>query len=492
MAKTKIRAKSKMKSPPWPAVQKQAEVPEKKAGPLPAASRPDLMMATEQNAGAAGRARMTTGMQQTVGNTRLNRLLGTTVQAKLAISAANDRYEREADQVASQVGRTSTNESNSPTEQSQPGTAVQRLQRQFKSTRDEEEPVAAQQGNSIQRRVNEESIATTMIQRQPAAPPAAAPAPAVTLTPLDQVVSASLLDTLDRFQNIPIDVPGVERLPAGVYGPPAPVTVRVQVHAQYFINRPAARAHYRNARRTERFSAIIRALARRGEMSLLEGARRRRTAGRAVELGKATPEDIKKFVEEALRQGIIRRYALRRRVIPRSQQLIDLTPVDLQALIQGWMQRTGVGVDCSGFVQQAAIRAGEAERSAIGMVNAITGFFGLPTTPLPPVISPVERSAASFSRGPRVRVPTDLRPGDAWVVRGGGHIRVVTAVREVTLQSGTTTIEFDTAESSGGSTRPEPGPVGRTWRTRSMTRFHRITAIGHTARPRGGTFHRIR
>jgi hypothetical protein len=151
----------------------------------------------------------------------------------------------------------------------------------------------------------------------------------------------------------------------------------------------------------------------------------------------------------------------------------------------------GVGVDCSGFVLQAAIRAREAERAAISLRNVLGGLFGLPPQPLPPERSHRMRKAVSFRRGPRVRRPTDLRPGDAWVVRGGGHVRIVTAVRERTLPGGRAVIEFDTAESSGDWRQPLPGPVARTWRTRSRRRFHSIRSVGHTARPRGGTFHRI-
>jgi cell wall-associated NlpC family hydrolase len=346
-----------------------------------------------------------------------------------------------------------------------------------------------QQRAVAQRQPPQPSHSTAILQRQPAAP--AAPAPALTLTPTDQLYSASLLDTLNQFQNIPIDVPGFQPLPPGLQGPPTPITVQVNVHAQYFINTATARAHFRAARRTQRFRSIIRALARRGQMSVLRGSRGPRSAGRAVEYGKASPSDIKNFVEEAIRQDIIRRYAIRRRAITARQQLTDLAPAVLQALIQRWMRHTGVGVDCSGFVQQAMIRAREAERRMTSIANSIRGVFGLPPVPLPPAISPVERSAASFTRGARVRRPTDLRPGDAWVVRGGGHVRIVTNVRQVTPAGGSTTIEFDTAESSGGSTQPSPGPVARTWRTHSLTRFHRITAVRHTARSRGGTFHRI-
>ncbi|HEX5838896.1 MAG TPA: hypothetical protein VFY26_13765 [Anaerolineales bacterium] len=444
------------KAPASPQVEEQPKLPEQKDGPqvlsrspaaeshaqpdgMPPATRASEMLASpEGKLGAPARARMGSMLQRQVGNTRVGRTLGAAVQTRRTVGSPD---EEDAERATGEVGSTSS---------------------------------------------------TTMIQRQSAGAAGAtasapAPAPGLTLTPHDDMVSASLLETLDRFENIPIDV--VQRLPRGFIGPPA--MVRVSVHAQYFINRPAAQAHYRAARRTARFRDISSALERRGELSVLEGSRGPRFSGRAVELGKASPEDIKAFVEEAIAQDIIRDYAIRRRAITARQDLIDLAPAVLQALIQRWMRETGIGVDCSGFVQQAAIRAREQERERISAINSITGMFGVPPIPLPPEISPVERSARSFRSGPRVRQPRDMRPGDAWVMAGGGHIRIVTAVREAVISGGTNTIEFDTAESSGGSTQPDPGPFARTWRTRSLTRFEPIRAVGHTARPRGGTFHRI-
>jgi hypothetical protein len=46
---------------------------------------------------------MMSAMQRTMGNTRLSRLWGTTVQAKLTVGAPNDPYEQEADRVATHV-----------------------------------------------------------------------------------------------------------------------------------------------------------------------------------------------------------------------------------------------------------------------------------------------------------------------------------------------------------------------------------------------------
>lgn len=122
MAKTKTQAEARDKAAPGPIIQKQPETPEKQSGPFlaarttasalpppngtpPPARAADLMTAPEQSAGAADRARMMRAMQGTVGNARLSRMLGTTVQAKLTVGAPDDAYEREADQTADWVMR---------------------------------------------------------------------------------------------------------------------------------------------------------------------------------------------------------------------------------------------------------------------------------------------------------------------------------------------------------------------------------------------------
>jgi hypothetical protein len=323
---------------------------------------------------------------------------------------------------------------------------------------------------------------TPVIQRQIAQPQVPV-AGHLTQAVVDRIVSSIILSELDKFQNILIDVIGSVPLPQGQQGPPAPISIRVHVQAAYFINTATARAHYRQARRAAHFAAIIRALRRRREVSLIEGGRGPRSVGRAVELGKATPEDIKKFVEEALSQGIILRYAIRIRQLRQGQQLTDLGQRRLQTLIQRWVRHVGIGIDCSGFVQVAAIRAREAVRTTA----LAAGFLGFPTVPLLPEVSHRERDI--LRRGPRVRRPTDLRPGDAWFV--GGHMRIVSTVRRITLPNGRIVIEFTTAESSGGSRQPLPGPVARTWRTRSLRAFNPITRVGHRRGAIGGTFHRI-
>jgi hypothetical protein len=105
MPKTKTLAESKDSKTPVPTVQKQPETPEKKGGPLPGAPTSGLMMVRGQSAGAPGRARTMAGLQRTVGNTRISRLLNTTIQTKLTIGSPNDIYEQEAHRTAEAVMR---------------------------------------------------------------------------------------------------------------------------------------------------------------------------------------------------------------------------------------------------------------------------------------------------------------------------------------------------------------------------------------------------
>jgi hypothetical protein len=306
------------------------------------------------------------------------------------------------------------------------------------------------------------------------------PPPQLELTPQDERRTDMIRQELERFRRIPIDVHGTESLPAGRAGPSNPVAVRVYVRAAYYISDGPMPGRFADARRQAHFDDIVAELRQSGEFSLLTGGHgRRRSPGQAVELGKSTPDDIRAFVEAALRRGIIHRFAVQRGDLDRSQQLTDLPPIDLQAVIQEWIFHTGVGVDCSGFVQQTAIRVREMERAQ-------------GETAVPPPIRAQDRGAAQFAREPEVDHPYQLRPGDVWVMAGGGHIRMVSAVRQITTDAGEPAIEFETAESTGGARNARIGPVGRTWRTRSLRAFFPMPRASDGARPRGGSFHRIR
>ena len=292
----------------------------------------------------------------------------------------------------------------------------------------------------------------------------------------DRIVSAAVLAQLHDFNQIAIDV-------APAPGTPTAAPITVVVHAVYFINTPSAWAHYAAARRqdylsqgVDEFSELVRVLDRRD--SVLEPGHedRRYSAGLAVQVGKATPEDVRRFVEEALERGVIERYARHQRRLSNAQQLTGLPPALLAAVIQDWIADTGVGVDCSGFVLQAAIRARDAVRRESGRRGV----------PAPPEVDHKERYAVAFCEGPAVRSASELRPGDAWVL-GTEHVRIVSSVLRVGDQ-----LQFSSAESSGTSTSPTPGLVSRTWLTRDLERLHPIAlAAGPATAASGGSFHRI-
>jgi hypothetical protein len=298
---------SKSKSSAPPKVDEQPTLPEKMNRPEisshspgavvnpqpdgmpPIARASDLLASPDGDLGAPTRARIGSMMQRQVGNARVGRTLGASVQTKLTVGSPGDVQEQEADQVAGEVGKTSS---------------------------------------------------ATTIQRQPAdgsAKATSAPTPSsdLALTPHDEIITASLLQTLERFKNIPIFV-GFKPLPPDLIGPPEPVIVNV--HAQYYNNKSsAAREGIRN--QNEAFPKIKKRLKDLGVMSVLKGGEKHLLAGRAVEVGKASPEDIKAFVETAISEGIIENYARSHeahRKLRKGQKLVDLPRDDLQKLIQGW------------------------------------------------------------------------------------------------------------------------------------------------------------
>lgn len=296
---------------------------------------------------------------------------------------------------------------------------------------------------------------------------------------IDAIVSQEILNVLNNYQNIPIEITGTQTQPEGEVGPPAPINMTVFVTAAYFINTATARTHYGDRRSRSRFSAIVRSL--RGEVGVIErSSGGRLTAGQAVRFGKASPGDIKKFVEEALSQDVIRRYARRRRRISRGQQLTDLAQDEIQEVIQDWINHVGVGVDCTGFAQVAAIRAREAVRDQLRSA-------GVPEESLPPELEHGQRP----NYGQEVTDPSSLRPGHIWRTNNGQHVRIVMQVFGSPESDGSEAIEFETAESSGGSTSTAPGPVRRRWLTSSRSEFHPITRVDHDRGTVDGSFYQI-
>lgn len=134
MFTTKIQAEPQGKAGPTPKTDKLPEPPEKKAGVIqaalvqraaagalpppngkPTAARAgDMLAEPPTGPGAPGRARMSRSIQRSVGNTRINRMLGTGLQAQLKVNAPGDVYEQEADRVAEKVTQNREESSHAP------------------------------------------------------------------------------------------------------------------------------------------------------------------------------------------------------------------------------------------------------------------------------------------------------------------------------------------------------------------------------------------
>jgi hypothetical protein len=188
-------------------------------------------------------------------------------------------------------------------------------------------------------------------------------------------------------------------------------------------------------------------------------------------MGKATPDDVRAFVEEALEQGAIKAYAhatapFSGLFLTGKTELYDLPDDTLHDVIQTWITDKGVGVDCSGFVLQAAIAIRE-------KIQAAYTEKGLPIpAEYQAAISHEERSAASFANGTARSHPTDITLGDAWVI-GNHHVRIVASTPfEVDGQ-----IQFDADESYGDTDQTTVGPILHTWRTKSTTVFNTMTRL---------------
>jgi hypothetical protein len=288
------------------------------------------------------------------------------------------------------------------------------------------------------------------------AQPTATPA---TLTEQDaaKIVSQAIADQLDSFRSIEIKVTGAA--PAGGGTPP---TTTLIIHSAYYIDTDTAKANYHAANNFPKFQSIVDAL--NGESALQEASGKMYTSGTAVSGGKSTPDDIKAFVEEAIAQGAIQSYARKwypAKFPPGKTDLTDLADGDLQTVIQDWVIQKGIGVDCSGFVLQAAIKARQDLQQAytdkgLEIPAAIAGD-----------ISNQERAAKEFKvEGSERKKPTEIKVGDAWVI-GTTHVRIVSALGPELASR----VQFDTAESQGGSTHTDIGPTSHTWRTASKEAF---------------------
>ena len=279
---------------------------------------------------------------------------------------------------------------------------------------------------------------------------------------IDAITSESIQFDLEAFNNISVDVPAKGN------------EVSITVRAAYFIHTDTGEKNVTKARKASKFSGIKKALKKNGDISLMQtGKGKAMDSGFAVEYGKGTPEDVRLVVQEAINSGAIKRYAVSKNKMKSGQTLGDLNAVTLHEVTQQWIYDNGVGVDCSGFVVQTQVNAREKVRTELATL-------GVAESELPPEISSKVRNAKSFKKETAVGKPSELRPGDAWVTPSGGHIRIVTDVRQTT-RKGKDIIEFDTAESSGGSASREKGQISKTRKTGGLDDWGRIK----------GSFHRL-
>jgi hypothetical protein len=313
-------------------------------------------------------------------------------------------------------------------------------------------------------------------------PPMAGTTPSVSEDQIIDIETSTIAEELKAFREVKVYIKGpAEMRPAKPPGiaddiPGAPglnfdlphyPLKDVTVHAAYFINRVSSQAAYHSG---ATFNKIVKALR---EKTLIEtGAPPSKyRQGRAVEMGKATPDDVRAFIEEALEQGAIKTYA--HATAPFSGQfpagkteLWDLPDAALHDVIQTWVTDKGVGVDCSGFVLQAAIAVRE-------KIQAAYKAKGLPVPDeYKPGISHEERSAADFASGTARAHPTDIKLGDAWVI-GTHHVRIVSS----TPFEADGQIQFDADESYGDTNQTTVGPISHTWRTKSTTVFNTMKRL---------------
>jgi hypothetical protein len=319
---------------------------------------------------------------------------------------------------------------------------------------------------------------------------------------IDEIVSATIAETLEAYNSIPVTVreerplpgaagggngtgPTIETTsgdveggaPPAAEGAPGPatetVTKETKVRAVYYIN--ATDKELSETRKQAGFGEIVKSLG--DQTSELNGKDGRLSAGNAVRFGKASPEDLALFVNKAVKSGSIHKYAVQTGRLGQSDLLVDLGDEALQQVIQDWMYHVKAGVDCSGLVNIALVRAREKLREQMRAA-------GTPEEDLPRSLARGQRPY----KGQEVTRAADLRPGDLWVTNKGKHVRVVMEVYESTDKRDRPVIEFLTAESA---TSDSLGPTDKRWRTASMDKIQKITNIEGKG-PSDGDFYRVK
>jgi hypothetical protein len=279
---------------------------------------------------------------------------------------------------------------------------------------------------------------------------------------VDAVTSESLVLDLNAFNNISINVPKGEE------------SLSITVRAAYFIHSKAGKENVQQARYKSKFSKIKKTLKKNNDISLMETTKGKEMhSGTAIQFGKGTPEDVRRFVQEAVNNGTIERYARSKKKLGSDKPLGELDAKKIQKITQQWIYDNGVGVDCSGYAVQTLFNAREKVREELA-------GLGVSESDMPPELSSKVRGASNFRKETRVSKPSELRPGDAWVTPSGGHIRIVTGVKKV-KRGDKEIIEFTTAESSGGAASREKGQIAKTKRTAGLDDWGRIK----------GSFHRL-
>ena len=153
--------------------------------------------------------------------------------------------------------------------------------------------------------------------------------------------------------------------------------------------------------------------------------------GVGATVGKATPEQMQKFLEESLKEGLIK-----------GLDKEGLTAAQKGKIMKDYLDEYGVSTDCSGLMVQALnfLEEGNMERSA----NE--------TVPI--------KSTKGIAGFPKVKKPADLRAGDAMVI-SGSHVRLITDV-DVEKDG----VYFTTLESTTGRISKELGSGVRELRWR--------------------------
>ena len=112
MAKAAPEVEATDQNTPGPSADVQADMPEKEYGPgsamlqmMPLQTSANGQPPAAPSSGSIMRARAMSAGQRSLGNSRISRLVGQPVQAKLTVGAPNDPYEQEADRTADTVMR---------------------------------------------------------------------------------------------------------------------------------------------------------------------------------------------------------------------------------------------------------------------------------------------------------------------------------------------------------------------------------------------------